>query len=243
MRAFGIIGYPLGHSFSPDYFSEKFKTENIQDASYEAFPLEEVSHFPLLIAQQVTLRGLNVTIPYKKSIIPYLNSLDPLAAKLNSVNTIKVQNGEMIGYNTDVEGFVESIKPLIHNKIKKALVRGNGGSAQSVKEGLRQIGIEFNIVSRNANTGDLAYDNLSKALLSEYLLIINTTPLGMYPNIKGFPDLPYDAIGSEHLCFDLVYNPSETEFMKRSKASGAMVANGAKMLRIQAEAAWKIRNS
>lgn len=243
MRAFGIIGYPLGHSFSPHYFSEKFKRENIEDSSYEAFPLEDISHFPLLVAQQVTLRGLNVTIPYKKSIIPYLNSLDPLAAKLNSVNTIKVQNGEMIGYNTDVEGFVESIKPLMHNKIKKALVLGNGGSAQSVKEGLRQIGFEFNVVSRNINSGDLTYDNLSESLINEHLLIINTTPLGMYPKIKGFPDLPYGAIGAEHLCFDLVYNPSETEFMKRSRANGAIVANGSEMLRIQAEAAWKIWNS
>lgn len=242
MRSFGLIGYPLGHSFSPAYFEEKFKREGIEDASYQAFPLEDVSYFPFLVVREVELCGLNVTVPYKKQILPYLNRIDPLAEKIGAVNTIKIENAELVGYNTDIEGFVEAIRPLLPVYHESALILGNGGSAMAVKAGLESLGIDYKVVSRSKD-GDLNYDAITKEIVSENTIVINTTPLGMFPDVDFFPNFPYEYLSNGHLCFDLIYNPEETAFMRLSAEQGAKVSNGLEMLKAQAEASWRIWNT
>jgi len=239
---YGIIGYPLGHSFSPAYFNRKFRAWGI-DAAYNAYPLATVSEFPGLLLSEPDLRGLSVTIPYKKAIIPLLDSLDAVAEEVGAVNCIAVQNGKTRGYNTDVIGFSNSLAPLLEPHHQKALVLGNGGAAGAVKWGLSHLGISYQTVSRTKAPGLLSYEDVTTDSLAENLLIINTTPLGMYPNADGLPPLPYTSVTSRHLLFDLVYNPAETRFLAEGRVRSAKTRNGLEMLEIQAEEAWKIWNS
>lgn len=247
MKQYGLIGYPLTHSFSAQYFSEKFYRENIHNARYDVFPIDSIEKLLPLISEKTELKGLNITIPYKQSILPFLSFIDPVAKVIAAVNTIKIERKTKIllhGFNTDVFGFEESIKPLLAKHHKKALILGTGGSSKAVAYVLGKLGIEFSFISRNKNISNLIrhYKDLSKDIISSHQLIINTTPVGMFPGIHEFPDIPYDFISKDHLLFDLVYNPSETLFMKKGMGKGATVSNGLQMLFLQAERSWKIWN-
>ena len=243
MRNFGLIGYPLGHSFSKKYFTEKFKKESI-DASYELYELADIKHFTELI-QSVTLTGLNVTIPHKQNVISYLNELDETAAEIGAVNVIHFirSNNKTIlkGYNTDVIGFMESIRPFMKPYHKKALVLGTGGAAKAMTYGLQKLGLEVRYVSRNPeNDNQLSYSDLNKQILEDNLVIVNASPVGTFPNVDVCPDIPYQFLNEKHLLFDAVYNPSETLFLKKGKEKGTVTLNGEQMLVGQAEAAWRI---
>jgi shikimate dehydrogenase len=247
MKQFGLIGYPLAHSFSAQYFSEKFFRENIHDCRYELFPIQNISEIKFLIENNISLKGLNITIPYKESIIPFLTSLDNTAKEIGAVNTIRIidnKNFILHGYNTDAYGFEESIKPLLKKDHQKALILGTGGASRAVAYVLKKLGIEFLFISRNKNGTNsiLQYNELNREIILTHQLIINTTPLGMFPNINEMPDIPYDFITKDHLLFDLVYNPSETLFMKKGIKKNAVVANGLQMLYLQAERSWQIWN-
>lgn len=247
MRFFGLIGKTLEHSFSPAFFKEKFQREGINDCFYNLYPLKKIDEFNQLIGGFTELSGLNVTIPYKQEIIPFLDEIEENAKEIAAVNTIRfewVQNKlKLIGYNTDYLGFTDSIKPLLKDHHQSALVLGTGGSSLAVIYALKKLGIKYSKVSRNPiNSQDLNYDSLNEDIISSNKIIINTTPLGMFPNISMKPDIPYDAISSEHLLFDLIYNPKQTEFLKTGLEKGAEVKNGFEMLIKQAEYSWKIWN-
>ncbi len=244
MRKFGIIGFPLSHSFSPEYFSKKFEREQISDSSYKAYPIDSIDRFTDLLANNPALKGLNVTIPYKKSVIPFLNSARDVVMKTGACNCIKIQNGSLEGFNTDVTGFEKSLLPKLTHKHTKALILGTGGSASAVEFVLEKLGIDFLFVSRNNSTEkkSLTYNQLTKEIIEENRLIINTTPLGMYPQVDNCPDIPYQFLTSEHYLFDLIYNPAETLFLRKGAEKGAVTKNGADMLVIQAEESWKIWN-
>ena len=244
MRKFGLIGFPLTHSFSRKYFTQKFQEEHISDAVYELFELPELQKLPELILQNPELKGLSVTIPHKQNVIPLLDELDETAAKIGAVNTIKISGGKLKGYNTDVIGFRESLKNFLpQNFTSKALILGTGGAAQAVKAALNELQIPFQSVSRNADSGDLTYEELTAEIIEKHQLIINTTPLGTYPEIEICPPIPYGFLTPDHFLFDLVYNPEETLFMKNGRGKGAKTKNGYEMLVLQAEAAWQIWNS
>lgn len=236
---YGIIGYPLSHSFSPAYFRKKF-AELHSDAAYEAFPLPDVSQFGALTDAHPGICGLNVTIPHKEAIIPYLDELDDVAAEIGAVNCIYFKNGKTKGYNTDVIGFEQSLIPLLQPQHTHALILGTGGSSKAVAYVLKQLGIAYRFVSRNKQEPYLTYEELSPEIIGQHKLIINTTALGMYPNIEGAPALPYDAIGAQHFFYDLTYNPEETKFLMLGKERGATIKNGFEMLQLQAEASWDI---
>jgi shikimate dehydrogenase len=244
-RLFGLIGFPLSHSFSKKYFAEKFASEAIPGAFYELFPLENILEFNDLIQRFPNLQGLNVTIPYKQQVIPYLSKLDKTAAKIGAVNTIKIENGQLVGYNTDVYGFGTALKQAMEKhelNIKRALVLGNGGAAQAVAFQLKEMKIEVQLVSRRLNDNSINYEDLEEEIIRQHQLIVNTTPLGMSPNIETCPNIPYAALSPKHLLYDLVYNPAETLFMKKGKEKGAQVLNGLQMLVLQAEKSWEIWN-
>lgn len=236
MINFGLIGNPLSHSFSEKYFSEKFRKEHITGYSYKLFQISKIELLSDLLEKH-SLSGFNVTIPYKETIIPSLHAISEEAQVIGAVNCVKKINHEWVGYNTDAFGFSESIKSWLPQEIKSALILGNGGSAKAVKYALRQLGISFKVVSRN---GDLTYENLPISMVHETKLIINTTPLGMSPKLNEYPEIPFDAITSNHFVFDLIYNPAETAFLKKCRLAGATVKNGMEMLRLQAERSWEI---
>lgn len=242
-KLFGLIGYPLSHSFSKHYFTQKFQREGIADCVYELFPIEQIELFPELVSDHPDFKGLNVTIPYKEKVLPYLSELSEAVKEIGACNCIKIQNGTLIAYNTDVVGFEESLKPLLKSHHTKALVLGTGGAAKAVVWVLKKLGIEYSYVSRRSGEGVLSYDQINEEMLHRYPLIINTTPLGMQPNTDTKPSLPYEAISSEHLCYDLVYNPVTTSFLAEADKRGATIKNGQEMLELQAEAAWAIWNS
>jgi shikimate dehydrogenase len=237
MRHFGIIGFPLLHSFSAKYFSEKFANEHI-DAEYSLYPIEENHLQEEAKRLFASLDGMNVTMPYKQTIIPYLDSLDDTAQAVGAVNVVH----QHIGYNTDCLGFMESIKPLLRPYDRKALVLGTGGASKAVCYGLRQSDIEPTLVSRTPHSGMLGYEDLTKDIMETHTIIVNCTPLGMLPKIDTCPPIPYEAITARHLLFDCVYNPEETLFLRKGKEQGAMTQNGMGMLIGQAKAAWKIWN-
>jgi shikimate dehydrogenase len=258
-RTFGLIGYPLSHSFSKKYFTEKFEKNNIIDCEYNLYPIERINALPQLIAHTPTLSGLNVTIPYKESVIPFLDELDETAKAISAVNCIKIVSGNeyqvssikyqvprLIGYNTDVYGFRQSIKPFLEMHHERALILGTGGAAKAVEYVLKEIGIDCYFVSRTKNQQSSSklflYEELNEYIINAFKLIVNTTPIGMYPHINEAPQLPYNYITSSHLLYDLVYNPIETEFLKHGKLQGASVVNGLSMLHQQAEEAWRIWN-
>ncbi len=240
---FGLIGTPLSHSFSQRYFTEKFRQEGLTFHRYDAFPLASLDELPRLLAETRGLRGLNVTIPYKQSIIPLLHRLDPLAAAVGAVNTIRIDGEELVGFNTDVIGFEQTLVPLLNGAKPRALVLGSGGASRAVVHVLKSLGIQFLTVSRTPANGDLTYDMVAPVIAGVCTLIINTTPLGMHPNEASKPDLPYGAIGPDHILIDLVYNPSRTAFLEEGASRGARTANGLDMLYAQAEASWAIWNA
>lgn len=239
MRHYGLIGYPLGHSFSEQYFTEKFAKEHVS-ANYKLFELSDVVKFRNLLSNN-DLSGLNVTIPYKETIMDYLDELDETARLVGAVNTIKFcPNGHLKGYNTDVIGFEQTLRPILKSYHQKALVLGTGGASKAVAFVLRQLNIDFKFVSRTKTIDCLAYSDLSQTIMSEYLLIVNTTPLGMFPNIHTKPPIPYQWLSDQYLLYDLVYNPLKTEFLQAGEEYGAIVQNGLPMLRAQAEASYLI---
>jgi shikimate dehydrogenase len=246
MRTFGLIGYPLGHSFSQGYFSKKFEEEKI-DARYLNFAIPTINEFKGLLNQHPYLAGLNVTIPYKQQVIPFLDELDDEASKIGAVNVIKITwKGDkpvLKGYNSDVHGFLESLQPLLQPWHSKALILGTGGASKAVAHGLLKAGILYRCVSRNPKSpAHVSYSSLTPEILSEYKVIINTSPLGMYPETETCPPIPYEGITSQHLVYDLIYNPAETLLMKKASQKGALTKNGLEMLRLQAEEAWRIWN-
>jgi shikimate dehydrogenase len=243
MRLFGLIGYPLSHSFSKKYFTEKFETESITDCRYELFPLTSINELPELLSINPELEGLNITIPYKKQILPFLHS-SAIPDGLQACNCIQIKNGKLIGYNTDAIGFEKSITPLLQPHHTKALVLGNGGAAEAIVFVLKKLGIAFDIVSRKIHNGStLTYNDISERIINDSTVIINTTPLGMYPKEDDSPDIPYQFISDKHLLYDLVYNPAKTLFLQKGKERGATIKNGEEMLALQAEESWKIWNS
>ena len=244
MRRFGLIGFPLSHSFSPAYFAKKFENEGHSDCLYEAFPIKSVEELTSLLLDKPDLEGLNVTIPYKKTVLPYLESYIEAVEKTGACNCIKIKNGKLTGYNTDVIGFEKSLLSNLTDAHNKALILGTGGSAAAVEFVLKKSGIQFLFVSRKSQPGKsiLTYDEISQNILNEYKLIINTTPLGMYPDVDECPDISYDYLTKDHYLYDLVYNPQQTLFLKKGAAKGAITKNGADMLIIQAEESWKIWN-
>ena len=243
MKQFGLIGYPLSHSFSKGYFSEKFQKESIFDCQYDIFPLEKIEDFVELCAQHKNIVGLNVTIPYKEKIIPFLDELDDEAKAIGAVNTIKFTNGKMIGYNTDCFGFEMSLKPLLKAHHNSALILGTGGASKAVEYVLKKLGISFQYVSRTKSSTSISYNDVNSFIIQHSTLIINSTPIGMYPNVDIAPNIPYDAITNQHLLYDLIYNPEETQFLTEGKIRGAQTKNGLEMLYLQAERSWEIWNS
>ncbi|MFN8251970.1 MAG: shikimate dehydrogenase [Ferruginibacter sp.] len=244
MKVYGIIGFPLGHSFSQKYFTAKFIREGIENCRYDVFPLQDIADFPALLKANPALCGLNVTIPHKQSVIPYLDDITNLPKDISACNCIKINRGKLSGFNTDIIGFEKSLTPLLKQYHNKALILGNGGAAEAVKFVLMKLGIAFKVVSRTLhNDSHLTYDNLNRQILDEHLLIINTTPLGTYPDVNYFPEIPYEYVSSRHYLFDLVYNPEKTIFLQKGAERGALIQNGYDMLLIQAEAGWDIWNS
>ena len=238
MRTFGLIGKSLSHSFSESYFINKFQKEGITNAEYKKFELSNISEFPDLIKNN-QLSGINVTIPYKESIIPFLDELTPQAKTIGAVNTIQFKGDKLIGHNTDTIGFLQSISPILKGR-DKALILGNGGAAKAVENALRILNIERKTVSRNSLFN---YLDINSKIIGYYDIIINTTPLGTYPNTTEFPQIPYNYLNKKHLLFDLIYNPKETEFLRFGKAKNCSIKNGLEMLEIQAESSWNIWNS
>ncbi len=244
MRKFGLIGYPLGHSFSKKYFSEKFVREGIQGCQFELYPIESISEFPHLLDSESSLEGLSVTIPYKEQVIPYLDALDPACAQIGAVNCIRIREGKKIGFNTDYLGFKQSLQSWLGKEIPKALVLGTGGASKAVQQALRDLEVSYRIVSRNFSEGQLTYSNLKEQpeWLASHPLIINTSPVGTYPNVEELPDLPLEQLHSAHRVYDLVYNPPITRLMQACISRGGTAKNGQDMLELQAEAAWSIWN-
>ncbi len=247
MRTFGLLGFPLGHSFSQKYFTKKFEDENILDCKYQLFSIENEQLIPDFLDKNLAhISGFNVTIPYKKVILNYLDEINPDAAAIGAVNCVKVTNNQkLVGFNTDVYGFEISLLDFIgHRKHSiKALILGTGGSSKAVKYVLRKHNISFTSVSRTPQKDCLTYENLDPTVLSEYQLIVNTTPLGMSPNTNFFPNIPYSSLSSQHYLYDLIYNPERTIFLKYGEMQGSKTKNGLEMLYLQAEKSWEIWNT
>mgnify|MGYP005811332123 CR=1 FL=1 len=244
-KVFGLIGATVSHSFSKSYFDEKFFREGLRDYHYELFPLTNISDIEALL-QTKGLSGLNVTIPYKEQVIRYLDEVDGFAKKIGAVNVIKIKDGKLKGYNTDSDAFLETVeKWLPKDKTFKALILGTGGSSKAVQEALKKLKIKFNVVSREAGKGDYVYEDLAKnpKLITESLLIINTTPLGMSPKTEAMPPIDYELIGPDHYVYDLIYNPARTMFLQKAEMRNATIKNGLEMLHVQAEKSWKIWNN
>ena len=243
MRTYGLIGKKLGHSFSKKYFTEKFRQEKISSCHYELFEFPNITDFPSLLAQNPTIKGLNVTIPYKLEVIPFLDEMDELATKIGAVNVIKfLDSGKRVGYNSDCIGFLKSLNNFIDHTSISALVLGTGGASKAITVALEQLQIPYQSVSRKASDGILSYDDISSEHIKQHQLIINTTPLGMHPKEEALPNLPYKALSSAHYLYDLVYNPEITSFMKKGLEMGTKVKNGLEMLHLQAEVSWEIWN-
>lgn len=241
MTKFGIIGYPLGHSFSKGFFTEKFARESI-DAQYLNFEIPDVAMLPDVLRNNPELRGLNVTLPHKQAVIPLLDEMSKEAKEIGAVNVIRVRNGKLKGFNSDIIGFTNSIKPLLMPHHKKALILGTGGASKAIRVGLNRLGIEWTYVSRSPREGMITYEDITAETLQAYTVIVNCSPVGMFPNVAQAPDIPYDCLSDKHLLFDLVYNPEETLFMKKGRAEGATVKNGLEMLHLQAIASWDFWN-
>ncbi len=242
MKQYGLIGYPLGHSFSKQYFTNKFAQEKIEACEYNLYPIQSIEQLPQLIFDHPNLKGLNVTIPYKEAVISYLNEMTDVVREIGACNCIKIKNGQLLGYNTDVIGFQQSLLPLLRPWHTNALILGTGGAAKAVAWVLKKMKISYTFVSRKA-VNYLAYDQLNSKIVKQSKLIINTTPSGMQPNIDSKPSIPYKNLSPEHILFDLIYNPAKTEFLSEGEKRGSVIINGQKMLEIQADESWIIWNS
>lgn len=239
MKLVGLIGRNISYSFSENYFAEKFHKEQIPNVHYKTFDLKEIEEVNELFLNP-DLKGFNVTIPYKEAIIPFLDELDPVAQEIGAVNCVKIENGRKIGFNTDAFGFENSLMPLLKFHHQNALILGDGGAAKAIKYSLSKHLIVYKTVTRN---GDFKFSDLTDDHISSHTIIINCTPLGTFPDVEDCPELPYESLSSQHLMYDLIYNPSKTEFLKRGEAKGAIIKNGLEMLVLQAEKSWEIWNS
>ena len=241
MNNLGLIGKNIAYSFSEKYFTEKFHRQNLTDFSYQLFDLKDINEVETLFSNE-NLLGFNITIPYKQAIIPFLDALSPEAQKVGAVNTVKINEGKKIGYNTDVYGFEKSFVPMLRNHHQKALILGNGGASKAVTFVLDKLGIPYTKVTRNDDEF-LSYDNLDETIISSHQIIINCTPVGTFPQINAAPNLPYQFLTEAHYLYDLIYNPEETKFLQLGKEKGAQIKNGLEMLHLQAEKAWEIWTS
>ena len=245
MKKLGLIGFPLGHSFSKKYYLDKFDKEIITDINYDLYSIEDIREFERIFNDQ-NFYGVNVTIPHKINVLPYLQELSPEAEAIQAVNCIQIKHTPsgpyLKGFNTDVYGFKESLKPLLEEQHTKALILGNGGAAKAGEYALNELGITYKFVSRNKSENNLIYSELDADILNEHYIIINCSPVGTFPNIEDAPNIPYEYIGNKHLLYDLVYNPAETAFLKKGKNNGAKIKNGLEMLELQAEKNWEIWN-
>src|SRR5690606_8728653 len=246
MRKFGLIGCPLKHSFSKRYFSQKFQDEHLTDCQYDLFEIDNIDKIIVVLENNPELVGLNITIPYKEQVIPYLDELEPGCKAIGAVNTIKVTGDKLVGYNTDYIGFKQSLSTWLPSEPVKALVLGTGGASRAVKQALVDLAIPFLMISRNPSKQEegVSYEELAQAseIFGTHHLIINTTPLGTYPKIDEMPDIPFSFLSAKHMVYDLVYNPEETLLMKTVRQAGGMAKNGLEMLHLQAEASWEIWN-
>ncbi len=242
---FGLVGKSLGHSFSKAYFEKKFRDEGLAGYAYDNFELSAIEQISALVSGTENLKGLNVTIPYKESVIPFLNELSNEARQIGAVNCIKITNGTLTGYNTDVYGFAQSIKPFLDHHHQRALILGTGGASKAVAFALKKIGVDVFFASTGAkkNTNTFFYSEINAHMMQSFKLIVNTTPLGMLPHQHECPALPYELFTPEHLAYDLIYNPEETLFLKQAREHGAVTMNGWSMLTLQAEKSWEIWNS
>ncbi len=246
MKQYGLIGRPLSHSFSKKYFTQKFEREHISDCSYELFEIENINLFPEILENNPNLKGLNITIPYKETILNYLTEINESAEAIGAVNTVKISFDKktLKGYNTDYYGFKKSLKPFLDINHERALILGAGGAAKTVRYVLNELNIDCLLVSRNPkNENEIAYHDINEYVIKHHQLIINTTPVGMFPNTENSPSLNYKNLTPKHLLYDLIYNPSETGFLKKGKEQGCITLNGMEMLKLQAEKSWEIWNS
>jgi shikimate dehydrogenase len=242
-KRYGLLGKNISYSFSKGYFSDKFNNENLTECSYENFDIPEIESFTTITKETSHLKGLSVTIPYKESVIPFLNKLSKKAAKIGAVNTIKVtKKGKLKGYNTDYYGFKKALEPLLQSHHKKALILGTGGASKGIAFALDELDISYTFVSRAPKENTIEYSQINERTFADYQLIINASPVGTSPNVDAFPLLPYEYFTEKHIAFDLIYNPAETQFLKKAKEQGAQVKNGLDMLIFQAEKAWEIWN-
>jgi shikimate dehydrogenase len=242
MRLFGLIGYPLSHSFSQKYFTEKFQREKLDDCRYEQFSIEDISQLTGILKKHPDLCGLNVTIPYKEQVLSYLQEKNDLVKQIKACNCISIKKGKLTGHNTDVMGFEQSLQAQLKPAHKKALILGTGGAAKAVEFVLHKLKIAYKYVSRKPSARSYSYEQLTPAIIAANTLIINTTPLGMYPAITEAPPIPYESLTPAHYLFDLIYNPAKTLFLQKGEEKGAAIQNGLDMLIIQAEESWKIWN-
>jgi shikimate dehydrogenase len=246
MKKLGLIGYPVGHSFSKIFFNEKFEKEHLSDWGYELYPIEKIERLKAFLQAEPELIGFNVTVPYKVAVVNYLDEIDPLALTIGSVNTVCIMETDkgkkLKGYNTDAYGFEKSFEKLINPSNNQALVLGTGGSSRAVKYVLRNLNIPYTSVSRTRNEKRIQYDDLTEEIVKGHNIIINTTPVGMHPNIDDSPAFPYQYLSDRHLLFDLIYNPEETLFLKKGSEMGARTKNGLEMLRLQSDKCWEIWN-
>lgn len=242
MHKLGLLGKNISYSFSRGYFKSKFEKEGITDVTYENFDIEDISMFPSIISSTEGLRGLNVTIPYKQAVMPFLDKIDKKAKAIGAVNTIKVKkNGKLVGYNTDCYGFKKSLKPYLKAHHNNALILGTGGASKAVACVLKKLGIAYEYVSRTNSPGvRFTYEELNESIIDKFEIIINCSPLGTFPNIDNCPNIPYEGISEKHILYDLIYNPLETKFLKIGKQHNATTINGLKMLELQAEKSWSI---
>lgn len=245
MKLFGLIGYPLGHSFSKQYFDKKFEAENITDAEFELFAIKDINEFKNLVEANSNLKGLAVTIPYKQSVLPFIDYVTVAAKEIGAVNCIKFTDGILTGHNTDVVGFEKSLVPLLQPQHTKALVLGTGGSSKAVQYVLKHLRIDFLLVSRDKSNVQncISYNEVDEKIMTEYSIIINCTPVGMTPNENELPAIPYNLLSAKHLLYDLIYAPEKTLFLKKGESCGCIVKNGFDMLVLQAEENWKIWNA
>jgi shikimate dehydrogenase len=243
MKRYGLIGRTLKHSFSKDFFAKKFAEENIADCSYENFELKTIEEFPLLFSGHPDIKGLNITIPYKEKVVQFLTNKNDIVEAINACNCIKVDGDKLSGYNTDVIGFRKTLEPQLKPYHKKALILGTGGASKAIRYVLEQLSIQYQLVSRRKEKGNYSYEEIGDDIFADHHLIINTTPLGMYPNVDAAPPIPYQLLTSKHFLFDLVYNPAKTKFLIEGEKLGAQISNGYEMLIHQAEESWKIWNT
>ena len=241
MTKYGIIGNPLGHSFSKGFFTEKFAKEGI-DAEYLNFQISEIGKLTEVLRENPELRGINVTLPYKTEIIPFLDELSDEAREIGAVNVVQIRNGHLKGFNSDIIGFTRSIQPLLKSHHQKALILGTGGASRAIRVGLTRLGLEWKYVSRTPHEGMITYEDITAETLREYEVIVNCSPVGMFPKVDGCPAIPYEFLTPDNLLYDLVYNPETTLFMKKGALQGAVVKNGLEMLHLQAIASWEFWN-